>query len=214
LVISTQIALLLSWLPFSLIIMGTSSQIILNYRVKSTRGLSPNMVFLFFSTIVFFIVYTYTYNLPIAYKVLSIPHLLSVGVLAFQGYYYSDNKKTRRDMLRTYTGLLVFFIGYAITGFFFPLTVGKFSGWASALLPLLTQIPQMLRNARRKSVEGFSFWFVFFATIAVLIELTVVIVLHLPLPSFFSALRGLIYYIIYFGQFILYSTPQNSRISA
>ncbi len=193
--------------------MGTLSQILLNYRVKSTRGLSQSMVFLFFSTVAFFLVYAYANDLPFSYKVLSIPHLLSVGILAFQGYHYSSNNKLKLNMLKAYIGLLLFFGCYISLGLFFPLTVGRFAGWASALLPLLTQIPQMLRNARRRSVEGFSFWFVFFAAVAVLIELTVAIVLSLPLPSFFSALRGIFYYMIYFGQFILYSKAGHSRIS-
>jgi uncharacterized protein with PQ loop repeat len=191
--------LLMWWINIGYVI-AIVPQIILNYRLKTTVGLSDLYILGYFNAYAAYLFYVYGLNFPIAYKVVSPITLLTVCIIIFQRFFYKVP-----GSLRLYF--------YYFTAFFliiplfwkYPLGFGKFAGWIAMLTFSMYQLPQVLKIYKTKSVHGFSFYLVSAIALGNIIELIVSWALRWPLQSILISLRGIIIYAIFFIQFCKYS---------
>ena len=184
-------------------LLGIVPQIILNYRSKSTKGLSSIFLAIYFTGYVATLLYVYGLNLPIVYKISSSLSFLFVSILCFQYFFYNKYKVTFRLVLLFCVYFLLFFL-VAILDIALFSSIGNLFGWISFIVWSVFLLPQMFRIFLKKSVEGFSFSFVVSGLIGNLLELIAVFVLRLPIQSVFITSRGLFLYSIFCLQFWMY----------
>ncbi len=73
-------------------LLGILPQIFLNYRSKSTNGLSNIFLFIYFSGCAINLLYVYGLNLPIVYKIMAPLAFLFVSILVSQHFFYNKHK--------------------------------------------------------------------------------------------------------------------------
>jgi uncharacterized protein with PQ loop repeat len=180
-------------------------QIITNFRAKSGAGVSDLLLVLYFNAYLFLLFYIYGLNLPIAYRVMVPLQTLATIVLVAQRIYYQTGTAAKKLLLlySVNTVLFLFFIPVALRN---PIAIGIPFGWASFCSGLISQAPQVVKIHYQKSVAGFSFGFVFLVAVAAAIEFAAAILAPLPLPTLFSALRGMVMMGIMSLQFVWYRT--------
>lgn len=184
-------------------LLGILPQIILNYRSKSTKGLSNIFLAIYFTGYVANLLYVYGLSLPIVYKITASLSFLFVSILIFQYFFYNKYKVTFRLILLFCVAFLLFFLLVILDIYFFN-SIGNLFGWLSFIVWFVYLLPQMFRIFLKKSVEGFSLSFVVSGLIGNLLELIAVFVLRLPIQSFFITSRGLFLYSIFCLQFWMY----------
>jgi len=198
------IASLALWVPLSLYVSAIWMQILKNFHIKSTKGISFCLGLFFYVGVFSGTLYVYFLNLPLAFKVMIIFQAIAITTLAFQQYAYASFQQIKRRTLTLYgfaTTLFVLALGLA---YFYPFTVGHISGWICIVTLALSRIPQIIKIFLRKTTSGFSLGFVLLGITAELIELTSVIVLKLPIQSIIDASRRLLIDTIFLSQFYLY----------
>ena len=178
-------------------------QIIENYRIKSTRGLSKYSMVAYFFGYFAVIYYIFCLDLILPYKIVVPMEFAAMAVIVGQRFYY-DGLFTDMTFFYGILGSTIFTLMLAPVAFYYPMTVGAVCGWLSLALFIAHPIPQVVKNFRERSVEGFSFGFVTLLAIAVTCELIVALVRGLPLQTLCMALKGLFFYIIFCVQFWLY----------
>jgi len=184
-------------------LLGILPQIILNYRSKSTKGLSNIFLAIYFIGYVANLFYVYGLSLPIVYKITAPLSFLFVSILVFQYFFYNKYKVTFRLILLFCVVFLLFFL-LVILDIYFSTLIGNLFGWVSFIIWFVYLLPQMFRIFFKKSVEGFSLSFVVSGFIGNLLELIAVFVLRLPIQSVFITSRGLLFYSIFCLQFWMY----------
>lgn len=184
-------------------VLGILPLIILNYRFKSTKGLSNIFLFIYFAGYSTNLLYVYCLSLPIVYKISAPVSFLFVSILIFQSFFYNKYKVASRLILSYCAFFLLFFL-LIILAIYFSNLIGNLSGWVSFLIWFVYLLPQMFRIYLKKSVEGFSFLFVFVGVIGNLLELIAILVLRLPIQSVFIVSRGLLFCCIFCLQFWMY----------
>jgi len=182
---------------------GIISQISLNYKYKSIDGLSKIFLFIYLIGYSINLLYVYGLNLPIIYKIVAPLSFLFVLILVFQRFIYSKNK-IRLHSVFVYSAFSLSFFLLIILAVYFPKKIGNLAGWVSFIIWSVYLFPQMVRIYLKKSVEGFSFLFVFLGIIANSLELIVVFVLGLPIQSIFITVRGIVFCSILCLQFWMY----------
>ena len=182
---------------------GIISQIILNYKFKSIDGLSKIFLFIYLIGYSINLLYVYGLNLPIIYKIVAPASFLLVLILVFQRFLYSK-QKIRLHSVFVYSAFFLLFFLLIILAVYFPKKIGNLAGWVSFIIWSVYLFPQMVRIYLKKSVEGFSFLFVFLGIIANSLELIVVLVLGLPIQSIFITVRGIVFCSILCLQFWMY----------
>ena len=178
-------------------------QVFLNYKIKSTKALSDFYLVGYFNGYAITFFYVYAFNLHLAYKIRSILAVFVVAFMIYQRFKYDGvhkHKKIRRLYVSDFAVLFVLtpFV------FSFPKIAGHIAGWALVIVWSLYQLPQILKNHRQKSVEGFSFILVSLIGIGNIIELFIAYFLNYPIQTYFIAVRGIIIYLIFMFQFGLY----------
>lgn len=194
----------LAWLPFCIYYLAGVPQILTNYKNQSADGLSFRMVFFDYTGALSTTVYTFLLCLPFACRFMEPLCAMNIGILALQGYVYTRQKKIRRNIVRAYLLLHTFCLSMWFIGMWYPFLIGNVMGWISIIVQCFTQLPQVLKNHRRRSVQGLSFLYMTMLGIAGLLEMTVAHILKMPLQSFLNGMRGVIYYLVLASQFYRY----------
>jgi uncharacterized protein with PQ loop repeat len=197
------------WIVHVVAAIGILPQILLNYKIKSTAGLSNTYISIYISGYIFHLFYIFCLDLPIAYKIMN-PLLFSlVLVLALQRIIYNKNKAKHHPVkLYCMNFFIIFFlIALAIN---FPAKIGHLAGWISLTIWTVYQLPQVFKIYSKKSVVGFSFAAVSVGGFQNLLGFAAVLALGLPLQTIFTALRGIIFFAIFCFQFWIYKNKSNS----
>lgn len=184
-------------------------QVILNFKLRTTRGLSDLMLFGYFNGYITYIYYVFCFNLPIAYKIMVPLSFMTMMVILVQRFVYEQayRRDTKLLMLYLVNGCLAILIiphAFAHTRF-----IGNVTGWIEIVIWAIYQIPQVLKVRVNKSVVGLSFLLVTLIGFGDLIELLVAIVLRLPVQTIVNGFRGVFIYLVFCVQFLLYSQPNN-----
>lgn len=199
---------IIPWIVNAAYFFAILPQIILNYKMKTTRGLSDLYVLGYFNGYVANLLYVYCLDFPIAYRIVGPFSLIAVIFIIFQRFFYKD-LKVKSKKFRLYFSdflLVVLFIPFVIKD---PRFAGHVAGWASVIIWCTYQIPQIITIYKRKSVENFSFILVTAIGIGNLLEFLMASFLNYPLQSILIAIRGMIVYVIFCFQFWFYSTKTN-----
>ncbi|MBY0353651.1 PQ-loop repeat-containing protein [Candidatus Babeliales bacterium] len=196
---------ILAWISLLSFAVSFLPQIVKNYRLKTTIGLSNVYLLSYLTAYITCIYYVFHCDLLAAYKVFVPLELLGLFIIIGQRFAYEGFAQHKRFF--AIVGALSF-VGLASfpLGMWWPLEFGMTCGWISSIFFLTYQIPQVLKIFRQKSVHGFSFLFVSIIGLGTILELVVSFAKPLPVPTQFMAIRGLAFYIIFCLQFYLYRT--------
>lgn len=189
---------------------GILPQIVLNYKAKSTKGLSNFFLSIFLVGYAVNLLYVYGLGLPIAYKIMAPVAFLLALTLVFQYFFYERHKVTSLLIILFCAFFLLFFLLIILT-VNFPNKIGGLAGWICFLIWFAYPLPQIFMIFSKKSVKGFSFLFAFSGVIGNLLELIGILALRLPIQSFFIAARGLALCSIFCLQFWMYRKKLSSH---
>lgn len=180
-------------------------QVHLTYKLQSATGISPFFPYLASLYNTLYTLFLFHFPHPFPPRIMSITTQLTGYLLVFQQFYYPSLGATpawKRHYLFT-SGCLAGIYGAA--WYFEHLDfIGQVWGWCIVGIPLFIQLPQVYHNWRRKSVQGFSGWFVVLQVIGTALMLVTCIAFNLPLPLWLNSIRGLVYYAFYSMQFYWY----------
>ena len=192
------------WIPQTLYASAIIPQVIKNYKLKSTTGLSLPMVFARFSGELAYIIYIYLLGLPMVYRVMIPVYTFNIGFLLVQAAWYAPSQEYRTRVL---IGMITLSIAGAgvLLGRLAPVLVGRYAGWLAVCILAFSQMPQVYKNYHRRSVHGFSLGYTLLMGSGSFIELCYVIYLQLPVQTLTSCIRSLFFYTIYWYQFIKYA---------
>ncbi|MBD3231961.1 hypothetical protein GF322_04880 [Candidatus Dependentiae bacterium] len=199
------------WVSHILFCVALLPQIWVNYKLKSTRGLSDFLIIGYLNGYISYVYYSYLLGLPLAYKVMVPLATFFMLIIAFQRFFYA-NYTQRKD--KYFLAFYVFNLAIAI--FLMPiafrdrLSFGYFFGWTMMLVWATYQIPQVVKVFLDKSVHGFSFSLVSLVAFGDMIELIVAIILKLPVPTLLNDFRGILIYLIFSFQFWRYKESQHT----
>ena len=197
--------LLIPWLINIGYSAGIFPQLYLNYKKKSTAGLSDLTILGYFNGYVAYFIYAYYFNFPLAYKILLPVAVIVSSILIFQRFFYSDGKPKNSAIYLYYIDFALILLSLPFI-YFLPYTSASIAGWLSALIWFLYLIPQVLNIYLRKSVEGFSFLLVLYVGLGGIGDLGVSILgfTHVDKVMCFTGLRGIFFFLIFAYQFWLY----------
>ena len=184
-------------------------QIVTNARLKSASGVSTGLLLAFFNGYGTFYLYSYPIGLPLAYQLLAPLQGVALVILIIQRFWY-DQTKTIKWPLIGYTLNTLFFLVCIPFVIKQPELLSGIFGWISFVLFLICQLPQTIKVYHEKSVQGFSYGFVFIQGIAAMLETVGSFVGGLPVQTCMMALRGVALFVIFSIQFALYknNTPR------
>jgi len=194
-----------AWLPMILFCAAPLAQMYVNWRRHATKHLSHWTVLLGITGLVCSLLYDHFFCLPFAYRLLHPLILLAWVTLALQEFWYDQGHRSSKGLLASYGLVLLFTIAALFWGQYYPLEVGRMAGWLFTLLYAVFQVPQILKNQKARSVAGLSFWYVSLLGIASCIELGIAYWRLLPLQSILNALRGILVYVLFIYQFLVFS---------
>ncbi len=178
-------------------------QILLNYRLKSLRGLSDLYLFAFFNGYVAEVFYVYCLGLPFAYRVMIPVCMLAMGVVIYQRFHYGTNTEFKRLFLIYGANLLCMFLLFPVA-IKYSYYIGNFFGWMATLIWCTYQFPQVVKIFSTKSVHGFSFGLATMIGLAAALELSIGVTLGLPYQTIINSTRGVLIYLVFCLQFWLY----------
>ena len=196
----------LSWLDLSMWASMTFyfvcfiPQIITNFQRKSGSGVSEFLLLLYLNSYLFLMFYIFGLSLPLAYRILVPLQGLATLVLILQRLYYEPVLR----LIAMYAANIIAaacVIPLAIKN---PIEIGSLFGWLAFAVILVNQLPQAIKVYREKSVAGFSFLFVAFTGLAAIIETAAAFAAPLPAQTQCIALRGVLMFVIFCWQFVLY----------
>ena len=195
-----------TWMVASIFFLALVPQMLLNYRLKSTAGLSDSMLLMYFTAYAFEVGYVYMLNLPLSYRVMMPCGFIAVIVMVMQRLYYAPSYGSKRfiNLLYYITGTIGIIIG---VGFYDHIMAGRLAGWVAMGGFALAYVPQLIRVHTTKSVHGLSLLFIFMLGMACTVEFIVSLYLGLPIPSLANGFRGMLFNIIFLVQFWMYKKP-------
>jgi uncharacterized protein with PQ loop repeat len=200
---------LLAWVALIFYALSLIPQMIKNASLKTTQGLSSLSLIAYFFGYGTNLTYIYALSLILPYKIIVPIEFFFMLIIISQKFYYEG---LLRDKAFFYSILItsIIIVLCIIFAFHYTFFIGSLCGWISLFCFIAHPIPQVIKNYRRKSVEGFSFGFVTLLAIAVTCELIVAIIKKLPPQTFGCSLKGLFFYIIFCYQFWLYKGKEKS----
>ena len=181
------------------------TQAVVHWRQRSTKALSQWTVLLGISGLGCSLLYDHLFCLPFAYRLLHPLILFAWIVLALQEFWYSGRTRVRTSLVWSYGFLLLIMIGAVFFAQRYPVEVGTGAGWLFTFFYTFFQIPQLIKNQQRRSVEGLSFWYITLLGTASCVELFLSLWCLLPPQSFLNALRGVVIYAIFVYQWLSFS---------
>ena len=175
-------------------------QIILNFKRKSTHGLSDFLFIGYFYGYSFYMLYAYCLNLPLAHKIMIPLGFFAILILIFQRFYYSESKD---NGLRLFFKLsILFFAILTIFAIKHSSFIGHISGWLMMFIFAIYQFPQIFKNYKNKSIQGLSFGLVSIIGFGNFTEFVVALFLGLPAQTYINNLNGILVYAVYLRQFL------------
>ncbi len=190
------------WIAHSLFCAALLPQIRLNYKLKSTKGLSDLLLIGYLNGYISYLYYSYLLDFPFAYKVMVPFAMFLTLIIAFQRFLYASYTVKKDKYL-----LAFYILNISVAIAIIPLVLqyqvefGYFFGWAMMFIWATYQIPQVWKVFVDKSVYGFSFSLVSLVAFGDLIELIVALILGFPVPTLLNDFRGILIYIIFLFQF-------------
>jgi uncharacterized protein with PQ loop repeat len=181
-------------------------QIFLNYKIRSTKGLSDLFIFASLNGQFSYLVYAFTKDLPKIYKIINPIYAFLFLIIIFQRFYYSDSTPKEKKVLRLYSFniFILIFLTYLILSA--RSFIGNILGWIPVSIGLCKKVPQMFKVYKTKSVYGFSLFFILFSLVSYACETIAGFILQLPAPVLFNDIRGLSVNLIFLLQFWLFSS--------
>ncbi|MCF7799711.1 PQ-loop repeat-containing protein [Candidatus Babeliales bacterium] len=201
----SNFAVFATWIAQILFFVGLIPQILLNYKLKSTSGLSELLLVGYLNGYIAYLYYTFCCNLPAAYKTIIPIATIAMLIMVFQRFYYVQKLDKK-----SYKILFFYFLNFLFAISVLPLAmnykniVGSFLGWIMAFIWATYQIPQIFKIFKNKTTFGYSFLLVSLIGIGDLVELTGALILNLPMPTILNALRGFLIYLIFCLQFWIF----------
>lgn len=191
------------WIAYFIYASSFISQILLNRKLRSAKGLSDLFILFCLSEQFTYGYFVYCKNLPLVYKVMMPILMLLVLIIVFQRLYYAlrIRKKVKHAYFFNMIALLVLFF----CALFIPGIIGDVCGWTAVFIGVWQHLPQIIKVFISKSVRGFSFEFVYIIFAGYAFELISALVQGLPTQIIVNSTRGVIVFSIFFLQFILYS---------
>ena len=200
-------AYIMMWLANLIYLTGLIPQIYLNYKVKSTKGLNDFMLAAYVFAYFCHLYYVSCLDFPTSYRLLVPLGICTLLIVVGQRFYY-DNHLIANGISHLYAGVAAIIIGVLPLAYLFPKTTGYTAGWMALTMWTIYMIPQIVQIYCTKSVKGFSFAFLTFGTVGIVLELASALILRGPsgryLPLIFTSIRWLVVYAIFCVQFLLY----------
>lgn len=193
------------WLAQFFYIISYIPQIIKNFMRGTVKGLSDLLILGYLNGYLAFFYYLICLGLPFAYKVMSIAQFVIFLIIVYQRINYdaTDSAKGFATLFAINMFIALLLIPLATM---YPRLIGGVGGWVGVALFSGSQIFQASKVYFEKSVIGFSFYFIIFATLGGIFELFAAFVLLLPLQTQFALCRALVMYTVFFVQFWMYKT--------
>ncbi|MBD3272816.1 hypothetical protein GF385_00495 [Candidatus Dependentiae bacterium] len=188
------------WTAQVIFFLAILPQVFLNFKQKSTKGLSDFLLIGYFNAYIFYLFYVFSLNLPLAYRIMIPFSFAAVLILIFQRFYYSVFSDFNLKLFYFFNLLIIlFFIPVAIKNNFI---IGHIAGWLMMLAWAVYQIPQVIKNYKLRSVNGLSFAWLTILGLGDLIEFAVALFFKLPPQTYLNNLRGIIIYLVFCFQFL------------
>ena len=195
--------LLIPWIVNFFYFVGLFPQIYLNYKSKSTQGLSDLLILGYFDGYLAYFIYAYFFEFPIAYRMLLPVAVLASLVLIYQRFFYQrDGLGKSNNYIYYINFLLMIFFGIFL--YLLPMKAANIAGWISTAIWYLYLIPQVIEIYLRKTVKGFSFLLVLFVGLGGVADFSVAILYSLPIQIILIGLRGIAFFFIFAAQFWIY----------
>ena len=145
---------LVIWTSHILFWIALLPQVALNFKLKSTRGLSDLMLVGYFNGYIAYVTYTFCLGLPLAYKVMISTCLITMLVMVFQRFWYERRYKTDKGLLVFYVANGLVVVALIPLIYKYMLLVGHIAGWIMAFIWGVYQIPQIIKIYRSKSIDA------------------------------------------------------------
>jgi len=207
-----EIAECLIWFPPMINIFALSCQVSLSARLRSVQGVSSYMLMLRYIAASVQILYLYFLQMPFGYRVMIIPQALLILAMMCQQVYYTKNRWSKWSFSGLWAMVVCGWLVAIWAGQYNPHFIGHAGGWLMAMIGTVTQLPQIVRNWRRKSVKGYSRPYVIFSICAYTFDLTLATILGVPIQTHITYIRAISYRCIELLQFHWYQ--KNSRAEA
>ena len=192
------------WIIKIIFLFSVFPQIVLNYKLKTARGLSDLFILGSLAGQTSYIGYAFYANLPLVYKIMNPIYSASLLFLAIQRLYYT-NVVDRKKILFFYISIfsvMSFLMVLAFNGNSFA---GSFLGWFPMGTGFFKKLPQIFKIYLQKTIKGFSFGFILLNITAYIFEMFAAIFLNLPLQVIANDLKNIFLFSIFLFQFFLYS---------
>lgn len=202
---------LLTWVTNIVFFLSLVPQAILNFKLKTTRGISDFMLFSYFIGYITYNFYIFCLKLPFAYKITGPLSLLITLVMIFQRFFYAGTYKKDALLLTLYgiNGIIALaVIPYAMHNAY---VVGTISGWIQAFIWIPSGLPQIWQVYLTKSVLGFSFWSATLLFLGGCIDGLVTFWMGYPIQTVLNCFQGGIFYIVFCFQFWQYSSSSGAN---
>jgi uncharacterized protein with PQ loop repeat len=166
-------------------------QIYLNYKRKSTEGLSDLFLLALLHGASSAIFYVFGLNLPMSYKLMIPIAEIATLVVIIQRIIYAD-AENRNHRLILYLSNMLIYLPLISCAIFYPTTSGTSMGWVNLFAYSVNLLPQIVKIQLSKSVKGFSYSFILILAIAGFCELVSAYLLNLPVQSCFNGFRNIV----------------------
>ena len=201
----TNFAQIMIWVVNIIYFTALIPQIWLNYKLRSTNGLSDYMILGYMAGYIAQMYYNFCLDLPSGYKVIVPFALFGVLIMTFQRIYYHKHKGSS-DLFFLSATIACWVISILAIPFAFkyPKETGYVCGWITTCIWSTYQIPQAVKIYKNKSVTGLSLPFTLLLGLGILTETISGFILNLPMPTIFNNLRSITSYIIFLAIYFYY----------
>jgi len=191
------------WIALLIFLMSMMSQLILNFRLKTTQGLSDLFILGFLNSQSCYIGFTYSLDLPLVYKVMNPLYGMLILILIVQRFLYA-RQYANNKILPVY--VINFFLALSVIVYAaqYSVWLGHMLGWIPIFICLAMEMSQLSKIYRAKSVRGFSLYFVIISIAAYSFEFVSALILKLPKQVLLTDLRGMMVFSLFLIPFVLY----------
>ncbi|MCK4651159.1 PQ-loop repeat-containing protein [Candidatus Babeliales bacterium] len=191
------------WISGIIFLSSFVPQIFLNFKLKTTSGLSDLFLLGLLNSQACYVGFTFSTKLPLVYKIFNPLYFFLILVLIFQRYFYYTNHKNNKFLFIYFINFfLVLILIFYVTNY--NLTWGYFLGWLPIGISFFKKFPQIFKIYMKKSIKGFSLYFVLIVLLAYSFEGFAALILKLPSQILYADLKGILFYLIFLLQFVLY----------
>lgn len=164
-------------------------QLWMNYKRKSTEGLSLWMHGLLFLGYSADLLYGFGRHMQWQYRLVTIVGLIFLFLQHIQFACYSDHTKSEKNNFTVLTLLIIAVFFYAVLNFVWLHHDKRYydiAGFISVLCWMTYFFPQIIKNFYQKSTKGLSMGFVVISIVLSFLDITSTFALHWDWPSILS----------------------------